>query len=58
EANPNVLMFGTDLPSTRARKVYSDQDFYSVIEVLGEYEAEKVFSQNALNFYGLENTSA
>ena len=58
EANPNVLMFGTDLPSTRARKVYSDQDFYSVIEVLGEYEAEKVFSHNALKFYGLGNASA
>ena len=58
EVSPNVLMFGTDLPSTRARRVYSDQDFYNVIEVLGEDEAEKVFSTNALNFYGLENTSS
>ena len=58
EVSPNVLMFGTDLPSTRARRVYSDQDFYNVIEVLGEDQAERVFSTNALNFYGLENTSS
>ena len=57
EVSSNVLMFGTDLPSTRAPRVYSDEDFYRVIEVLGEHEAEKVFSKNALNFYGAENTS-
>ena len=58
ELSPDVLMFGTDLPSTRAQRVYSDQDFYSVIEVLGQDEAEKVFSHNALKFYGLGNASA
>ena len=51
-------MFGTDLPSTRARREYSDQDFYSVLEVLREDEAEKVFSKNALNFYGVYDTLA
>ena len=53
EVSPDTLMFGTDLPSTRARREYSDQDFYSVLEVLREDEAEKVFSKNALNFYGV-----
>ena len=58
EVSPDALMFGTDLPSTRARREYSDQDFYSVLEVLREDEAEKVFSKNALNFYGVYDTLA
>jgi len=58
KVSPDALMFGTDLPSTRARRVYSDQDFYTVLDVLGENEAQKVFSENAINFYGLEKTQA
>ena len=58
KVSPDALMFGTDLPSTRARRVYSDQDFYTVLDVLGENEAQKVFSKNAINFYGLEKTQA
>jgi len=56
KVSPDSLMFGTDLPSTRARRVYSDQDFYTVLDVLGENEAQKVFSENAINFYGVEKT--
>jgi len=58
KVSPDALMFGTDLPSTRARRVYSDQDFYTVLDVLGENEGQKVFSQNAINFYGVEKTRA
>jgi hypothetical protein len=50
-ANPDALMFGTDLPSTRADRVYSDQDFLLVLDSLGEQGASKVFSRNALDFY-------
>ena len=50
-ANPNVLMFGTDLPSTRAPHPYSDNDFMLVIDSLGSKDAENVFSKNALKFY-------
>ncbi|MFB3917194.1 MAG: amidohydrolase family protein [Terriglobales bacterium] len=50
-ANPDALMFGTDLPSTRAPRPYDDQDFLLVIETLGEKDARKVLCDNAINFY-------
>jgi predicted TIM-barrel fold metal-dependent hydrolase len=50
-ANPTSLIFGTDLPSTRAPTPYSDNDFLLVIEALGEGGARDVLSRNALNFY-------
>ncbi len=49
--NPAALMFGTDLPSTRAPRPYADEDFYTVIEALGEAAARKVFYTNAMAFY-------
>lgn len=50
-ANPSALMFGTDLPSTRAPVVYQDTDFALIAEVLGTEGAKRVLSQNALEFY-------
>jgi predicted TIM-barrel fold metal-dependent hydrolase len=50
-ANPEALMFGTDLPSTRATRPYCDRDFRRVIEVLGEAAARRVFHDNAAAFY-------
>lgn len=50
-ANPAALMFGTDLPSTRAARPYSDRDFQLVIDTLGEEAAERVFYTNAVDFY-------
>ncbi|MEH6442737.1 MAG: amidohydrolase family protein [Oceanospirillaceae bacterium] len=50
-ANPKALMFGTDLPSTRAPSPYSDDDFTLVIDALGSAAAKAVFSQNAIEFY-------
>jgi len=35
-ANPQSLMFGTDLPSTRAARVYEDVDFSLIVATLGE----------------------
>lgn len=49
--NPTSLMFGTDLPSTRAARAYTDDDFMLVIKSLGDDAAKKVFSQNAIDFY-------
>jgi predicted TIM-barrel fold metal-dependent hydrolase len=49
--NPAALMFGSDLPSTRAPSAYSDNDFIAVVDALGEEAAIKVFSQNAIDFY-------
>jgi len=50
-ANPDCLMFGTDLPSTRAARPYSDRDFRLVIDTLGADAARRVLYQNALEFY-------
>ncbi len=49
--NPAALIFGTDLPSTRAPQLYSDNDYLLVIEALGENLAQRVFYENALNLY-------
>lgn len=54
-ANPNSLMFGTDLPSTRALREYTDNDFMLVAEALGSEGAKNVFSKNAINFYRPRN---
>lgn len=50
-ANPHALMFGADLPSTRAPRSYVDEDFLRVVDVLGVEAAHKVLFQNAVDFY-------
>ena len=50
-ANPESLMFGTDLPSTRAARPYSDRDFQLVIDTLGDAAARRVLHDNAAGFY-------
>jgi predicted TIM-barrel fold metal-dependent hydrolase len=50
-ANPAALMFGTDLPSTRAPRAYTDDDFTQVIDALGSERAQAVFFGNAARFY-------
>ena len=49
--NPDALLFGTDLPSTRAPRPYADEDLLLVVDALGEELARKVFCTNARNFY-------
>lgn len=50
-ANPKCLMFGTDLPSTRAARPYADSDFRLVIDTLGDDAAARVLHDNAVSFY-------
>jgi predicted TIM-barrel fold metal-dependent hydrolase len=50
-ANPHALMFGTDLPSTRAPRPYADEDLTLVLEALGEDLGRKALCDNALAFY-------
>lgn len=50
-ANPEALMFGTDLPSTRAPRPYQDADPALIIEALGYEQAGDVLYGNALRFY-------
>lgn len=56
-ANPEALVFGTDLPSTRAPVPYSAADLELVAETLGEDNAGKVFYENAVKFYRPARTS-
>jgi predicted TIM-barrel fold metal-dependent hydrolase len=50
-ANPECLMFGTDLPSTRAARAYSDRDFELVVQTIGAEGARRVLYDNARAFY-------
>lgn len=51
-ANPDALMFGTDLPSTRAPRPFEDSDIALIYETLGDQSAvEKVLYQNAVAWY-------
>jgi predicted TIM-barrel fold metal-dependent hydrolase len=57
-ANPRALMFGTDLPSTRAPRPYLDSDYTLVLEALGEEKAANVFYKNAIEFYRPKKVAA
>ena len=56
-ANPAALMFGTDLPSTRAPKEYQDADFELMAEALGAEKAKAALSGNALEFKSFADIS-
>ena len=49
--NPEVLMFGTDLPSTRAKRPFAYEDVELIQELFDAMAAEKILYQNAMNFY-------
>jgi predicted TIM-barrel fold metal-dependent hydrolase len=51
EVDPTALMVGTDLPSTRARRPFRDEDFTSIAQVLTPEQAAAVFWGNAAAFY-------
>ncbi|HBA89432.1 MAG TPA: 2-pyrone-4,6-dicarboxylate hydrolase [Geobacter sp.] len=51
QANPEALMFGTDLPSTRAPRPYLDEDLLLVLETFDEAQARRILYQNAHRFY-------
>ncbi|MDV6263994.1 amidohydrolase family protein [Rhodococcoides yunnanense] len=54
KANPEALMFGTDLPSTRADRPFRPTDIDLVAETLGDTDAARALWTNALEFYGVE----
>jgi len=47
----HALMFGTDLPSTRAPVPFRPSDITLVVETLGPEAAQRVLWQNAFDFY-------
>lgn len=50
-ANPRALLFGTDLPSTRARRRFQPADLDLVVETLGEANARLALHDNAVELY-------
>jgi predicted TIM-barrel fold metal-dependent hydrolase len=52
-ANPGSLLFGTDLPSTRAPRPFIDEDVSLILDTLGEEAGRRVLFENACAFYQL-----
>ncbi|HHY66124.1 MAG TPA: amidohydrolase family protein [Alicyclobacillus sp.] len=53
--NPHALMFGTDLPSTRARRPFENADIDILLDALGDVKlSEMVLYRNALQWYRVE----
>ncbi|MGV0992497.1 MAG: amidohydrolase family protein [Mycobacterium sp.] len=51
EINPHALMFGTDLPSTRAPRPFSDTDLTSLAELIDPCHLENMLWRNAIELY-------
>jgi predicted TIM-barrel fold metal-dependent hydrolase len=51
DANPNSLMFGTDLPGTRAPRTIDARDIDLIKKTFSETERANVLHQNAYHFY-------
>lgn len=50
-ANPDALMFGTDLPSTRAKRPFQNSDVNVVFDSFDRAQAEKILYKNAFQWY-------
>lgn len=51
-SNPNSLMFGTDLPSTRAKLPFSFNHLELIKDNFSESELNRILYENALHWYG------
>jgi predicted TIM-barrel fold metal-dependent hydrolase len=56
-ANPAALMFGTDLPCTRAARAFSGRDLEVVIEAVGG-DADAVFRGHSMQLYRVRSATA
>jgi predicted TIM-barrel fold metal-dependent hydrolase len=52
-ANPHALMFGTDMPSTRAPRPFAASDIELLVDALGDEGAKMALWRNAVGFYRL-----
>lgn len=55
-ANPECLLFGTDLPSTRAPRPFGLSDLELILGAFDNTMAERILWKNAAAFYRLEST--
>jgi len=56
-ANPAALMFGTDLPSTRAPRPFDPRDIELLLDALGEDLGRRALYDNAVALYRLRATA-
>lgn len=49
--NPGALMFGTDLPSTRAQKPFTNSDVLLIKDNFSIADQKRIFWQNAFDWY-------
>ena len=55
--NPRALMFGTDLPGTRAPRHFEEADRDLILDTLGERLARRVLHDNAVELYLSERST-
>ena len=53
--NQDALMFGTDLPSTRAPRPFIKEDIQLIRETFSDEICEKIFYGNAASFYKIKS---
>lgn len=53
--DPGALIFGTDLPGTRAERPFEEADLDVIVETLGDSLAKRVLYENATSWYLEEN---
>jgi predicted TIM-barrel fold metal-dependent hydrolase len=51
DVNPGALVFGTDLPSTRAPRPFADADLSTLRELIDPQHIENVLWRNAATLY-------
>lgn len=51
DVNPNALMFGTDLPSTRAQRPFEYSDIDLIQDLFEEQAVDKILYKNAQQWY-------
>ena len=56
QENPNALLFGTDLPSTRAKRPFSPCDLQLITDNFPKEAIEKILWSNSANFYRLQTS--
>jgi predicted TIM-barrel fold metal-dependent hydrolase len=56
QTNPNALVFGTDMPSTRAPRPFMPSDIELIEKVLGRDLAQRTFWDNPLALYRVKIT--
>lgn len=58
KVNPEAMIFGTDLPSTRAPRPFLDQDIQLILETFDEATSTKILYSNGIQFYRVLNPSS